>query len=101
MFKHLNWEGNGIKIDGEYLHHLRFANDVVLRRDDPLELKTMIQQLHQKIGVEVNITKTKILSTQNIKLSIGGKEIENVDEYIYLGHKLKIDKENQKAKMPR
>jgi len=38
VFMGLNWEGNGIKIDGEYLHHLRFADYVVLISDDPLEL---------------------------------------------------------------
>lgn len=66
VFNGLNWEGNGIKICSEYLYHLHFADDVVLISEDSLELKTMIKQLHhasQKLGLEVNITKTKILST--------------------------------------
>lgn len=58
------------------------------------------QQASQKIGLVVNITKTKILSTQNIRISIKEKEIENVDEYVYLGLKFKIDKENQETEIP-
>jgi hypothetical protein len=29
-FKTLNWEGRGININGEYIYHFRFANDIVI-----------------------------------------------------------------------
>ncbi len=45
IFRGLNWEKNGININGEYLNNLRFAEDVVLIAKDKEELHTMIEEL--------------------------------------------------------
>jgi hypothetical protein len=105
IFKTLSWEHKGIKIDGIYLNHLRFADDIVIISEDLKELNDMIKQLHDaslKVGLEMNISKTKILSPSNSNnLTINNKAIETVDEYVYLGHKIKLGKENQIAEIPR
>jgi len=38
-FEKLNWERNGININGVYLNHLRFADDIVLMTESHNELK--------------------------------------------------------------
>ena len=45
IFRRLNWENKGLKIDGEYLNHLRFADDTFLCTETPQELEIMLQEL--------------------------------------------------------
>lgn len=104
VFKTLHWDNKGIKINGLYLNHLRFADDIVLISENLDELESMIQELKTasaKIGLEMNINKTKILSPDSRQLKMGNQYIEAVDEYIYLGHKIKLGKDNQRAEIPR
>ena len=42
----LNWENNGVRIDGEYLSHLIFANDIVLIANSTANLQEMLQDIH-------------------------------------------------------
>ena len=54
----------GIKIDGEWLNNLRFADNIVLISKDPQELQAMINQLNtysKAIGLEMNLFKTQII----------------------------------------
>lgn len=104
VFKTLQWETKGINIDGSYLHHLRFADDIVLISSDVHELSNMLEQLNnasKKIGLKMNIAKTKIISNTKEQIYIDGTKLENVEEYIYLGHVIKIGKENQTAEIKR
>lgn len=94
IFKKMNWQQTGLKID-----RLRLADDIVLISKDPEELKEMIQQLNEasiSIRLKMNINKTKILSPTYIQLTLSSEAIENVEEYIYLGHAIKLGKDNQK-----
>ena len=45
IFRRMNWENKGLKIDGEYLNHLRFADDIFLCTKPPQELEIMLQEL--------------------------------------------------------
>lgn len=106
VFKKLNWTGMGINIDGKELTHLRYADDIVLIAKDETELTKMLEQLNEKstqIGLKININKTKIMTNapMPIHIAINGADIENVDSYIYLGHTLKLGKENQDAEIDR
>ena len=90
IFKNLEWENLGIKINGERLSNLRFANDVVLVAESAENLQSMIDDLvmeSKKAGLEVNLSKTKILSNEkNPKLiKIGETLLENTEKIIYLG----------------
>lgn len=49
----------------------------------------------------MNTSKTKIMSPIGEHLEIQGQIIENVDQYIYLGHAVKLGKEHQTAKISR
>lgn len=49
----------------------------------------------------MNLNKTKIMSPNHIQLSLSNENIENVDHYVYLGHLIKLGKENQKSEITR
>ncbi len=61
IFQKMNWEGKGIKINGEFLNNLRFADDVVLISQDGEELKEMPNYLAKEskmVGLNINARKT-------------------------------------------
>lgn len=104
FFKKLDWDGKGLKIDGSYLSHLRFADDIVLISTDIQELKSMLQDLNEKskeIGLKMNLDKTKIISNSQEDITIENTIIEKVEKYIYLGHIIKNEKENQTLEIKR
>ncbi|XP_045446920.1 uncharacterized protein LOC123655128 [Melitaea cinxia] len=45
IFRNLDWESKGIKIDGELLNHLRFADDIVVFAESATELESMLNEL--------------------------------------------------------
>ena len=45
IFRRLNWENKGVKIDGEFLSNLRCADDIFLCTEIPQELQHMLQDL--------------------------------------------------------
>ena len=42
----INWENKGVRIDGEYLSHLNFADDIVLIANSTSKLQGMFQDIH-------------------------------------------------------
>ena len=65
MFRRLNWENKGVKIDGEFLSNLRFADDIFLCTETPQELQQMLQELSdesRQMCLKMNITKTKVMA---------------------------------------
>lgn len=104
VFKKLEWSKKGINIDGRYLNHLRFADDIVLISNNLEELREMLTELKtasEEIGLKMNMGKTKIMTTNEIAPQVREGNIEEVDEYIYLGHMIKLGKENQTAEVNR
>lgn len=94
----------GIKVDGSFLNHLRFADDIVLLSSDIHELVDMINELDhasKQVGLKMNIQKTKIMSRENIAITIDQQQIENVSQYRYLGHNITLGKDNQRAEVTR
>ncbi|KAJ8735284.1 hypothetical protein PYW07_006904 [Mythimna separata] len=90
IFKNLDWNKNGLNINGENLNHLRFADDLILFSECPKILEQMLQELSEesiKAGLTMNTTKTKIMtnSSQTYNIIVNMEKIEYVDEYIYLG----------------
>ncbi len=90
IFEGLNWEKRGFNINGEYLNNLRFVDDVALIAKNNKEVHTVIKELisqEKETGMLINAQKTKILNKKkdgNI-IKIMNKEIENMEEVIYLG----------------
>jgi len=66
-FQNLNWDEVGIKINGEYLHHLRFTDDIVLFASSA-ELQTRMKELcneSSKIVLKMNLSTTKVIYNQH------------------------------------
>ncbi|XP_030025374.2 uncharacterized protein LOC115443910 [Manduca sexta] len=89
IFRKLIWDQYGLRIDGQKLNHLRFADDIVLFEEHPENLEKMLEDLineSEEVGLSLNINKTKLL-TNSVKYEIKSNNVpvEYVEEYIYLG----------------
>jgi hypothetical protein len=97
IISRINWENRGIKIDGEYLSHLIFADDIILIADSHAQLQTMLQDIHdtsKPVGLNMHLGKTKVMSnkfTTPTDIIVGGQKIEEVNNYIYLGQQITKD----------
>ena len=106
VFKTLDWSTKGLNVNGEYLSNLRFADDIVIFAKDEEELNTMLTEINTacvKIGLKMNISKTKMMSNteQSHPVLINGKQIEKVESYVYLGHTVMLGRENQVIEIER
>ncbi|GJQ86475.1 hypothetical protein Trydic_g10381 [Trypoxylus dichotomus] len=64
----------------------------------PEELQDLIDEfemISEEVGLSINIEKTKALSPDSTIFRMGYDTLEKAEEYIYLGHTLKLGKENQ------
>ncbi len=88
IFRKLNWEQKGIKINGEFMNNLRYADGIVLIAQNTKELKEMAVELLEKCweaGLSLNAGKTKIIGTgKKQDIQIWGETTEEVEEVIYL-----------------
>ena len=67
-----NCEKSGININGEYLNHLRFADDIVIISETKEQLQGMLQELATeslKRGLRLNKGKTKTMTNTNEQLT--------------------------------
>lgn len=106
VFKELNWSNRGVNINGEYLNHLRFADDILIISNDAAELQEMVTELdnHSKlVGLTININKTKIMTNTNeqMNITLGDQPLEKVVHYIYLGQKITTTKDRMKEEISR
>ena len=89
IFKKANLN-HGIKIDGETLTNLRFADDVALMTEDTTQMEEQLNTLNsisKEVGLKMHKGKTKYMTnfeTTN-KVHIENEEIEKVQSYKYLG----------------
>jgi hypothetical protein len=102
VFRRLNWDMKGILIDGKHLHHLRFADDIVLIGRSPTEIEEMLRELDKEfknVGLTMNRSKTQWMRNDHApegKVVIGHDEIEEVNSYVYLGQELTMRHENSR-----
>ena len=79
----------GIKIAGRNINHLRYAGDTTLMSEIEEELKSLLMKVKEeseKVGLKLNIQKTKIMASGPItSWHIDGEKIETVIEFIFLG----------------
>ena len=104
IFRRLNWENKGVKIDGEFLSNLRFADDIFLCTETPQELQQMLLELSdesRQIGLKMNITKTKVMVVDNPPINVNNVLIENVPGYVYLGQHYSLKEKNQDKEIQR
>ena len=87
----INWKDRGIKINGEYLSHLIFADDIVLIAKSTSELQKMVQDIQETsnpVGLNMHLGKTKVMCNPAVNktdININGRKIEEADNYIHLG----------------
>ena len=84
----------GIKIAGRNIHKLRYADNTTLMADSKEELKSLLMKVKEeseKVGLKLNIQKTKIMASSPINSwQIDGETVETVRLY-YLGSKITAD----------
>ena len=82
----------GIKIAGRNINNLRYADDTTLMAESEEELKSLLMKLkeeNEKVGLKLNIQKTKILTSSPItSWQIDGETVETVADFIFLGPKI-------------
>ena len=85
----------GIKIAGRNLNDLRYADDTTLLAESEEELKSLLMKVKvdsEKVGLKLNIQKTKIMASGPItSWQIGGETGETVTDFIFLGSKIIAD----------
>ena len=97
IFRRLNWENKGVKIDGEFLSNIRFAGDIFLCTETPQELQQMLQELSDKsrlMSLKMNIAKTKVMVVDNSRINVNNVLIEIVQVYVYLGQHYSLKEKN-------
>ena len=79
----------GIKIDRRNINNLRYADDTTLMAESEEELKnllTKVKEESEKVGLKLNIQKTKIMASSAItSWEIDGETVETVADFILGG----------------
>ena len=85
----------GIKIAGRNIDNLRYADDITLMAESEEELKSLLMKLKEegeKVGLKLNIQKTKIMVPGHISSwEIDGETVEMASDFIFLGSKITAD----------
>ena len=83
----------GIKIARRNINNLRYADDTTLKAESEEELKSLLikgKTDSEKVGLKINIQKTKIMASSPItSWEIDGETVETVSDFIFLGSKIR------------
>ena len=82
----------GIKIAGKNINNLRYADDTTVMAESEEELKSLLRKVKEeseKVGLKLNIQKTKIMASGPItSWQIDGETMETVSHFIFWGSKI-------------
>ena len=85
----------GIKIAGRNINNLSYADDTTLMAENEEELKSLLMKVKEeseKVGLKLNIQKTKIMASGPItSWQIVGETVETVSDFIFWGSKIAAD----------
>ena len=85
----------GIKIARRNVKNLRYAHDITLMAESEEELKGLLMKMKEeseKVGLKLNIQKTKIMASGSItSWQTDGETIETLTDFIFLGFKITAD----------
>ena len=85
----------GIKIAGRNINNLRYADDTTLMAEGEEELKSLLMKVKEeseKVGLKLNIQKTKIMASSPISSwEMDGETVETVSDFIFGGSKITAD----------
>ena len=85
----------GIKIAGRNINNLRYADDTTHVAEYEKEIKSLLMKVkeeNEKVGLKLNIQKTKIVAFSPIpSWEIDGETVETVSDFIFLASKITAD----------
>ena len=85
----------GIKIAGRNISNLRYSDDTTLMAESEEELKSLLMKVKEeseKVGLKLNIQKTKIMASGPItSWEIDGETVETVSDFNFMGSKIIVD----------
>ena len=85
----------GVKTAGRNINNLRYADDTTLMVESEEELKSLLMKVKgesEKVGLKLNIQKTKIMASGPItSWEIDGETVETVSDFIFLISKITAD----------
>ena len=85
----------GIKTARRNISHLRYADDTTLMAESEEELKSLLMKVKEKrgkVGLKLNIQKTKIMASGLItSWQIDGEKVEMVTDILFLSSKITLD----------
>ena len=82
----------GFKVAGRNINNFRYADDTTLMEESEEELKSLLMKVKEeseKVGLKLNIQKTKIMASGPI--TSWGIDGETVSDFIFLGSKITAD----------
>ena len=85
---------NVIKIARRNINNLRHADDTILMAESEEELKSLLmkgKEESEKVGLKLNIQKTKIMASAITSWQIDGETVETVADFSFLGSKINAD----------
>ena len=85
----------GIKIAGRNINNLRYADDTTLMaesKEEPKSLLMKVKEESEKVGLKLNIQKTKIMASSPItSWQIDGETMKTLTDLLFLGSKITAD----------
>ena len=85
----------GIKIAERNINNLRYSDDTTLMAETEEELKSLLMKVKEeskKVGLKLNIQKTKIMASGPItSWEINGETVKTLSDLIFLGSKITAD----------
>ncbi|EPB67366.1 hypothetical protein ANCCEY_13543 [Ancylostoma ceylanicum] len=86
----------GVRVDGQLLHHLRFADDIVLITLNISQAERILADFDDacgNIGLQLNLTKTMFMRSvwvPDAPFSLNGSTISECSSYVYLGREVNM-----------
>ncbi|KAK6731160.1 hypothetical protein RB195_007555 [Necator americanus] len=87
----LEWDDIGVKVDGQQLHHLRFADDIVLITPSISQAERMLTEFDETCGCIGLLQKTMFMRNgwvSDAPFALNGSNISECTSYVYLGREL-------------
>ena len=85
----------GIKIAGRNINNLRYSDNIILMAESEEELNSLLMKVKEeseKVGLKLNIQKTKIMASGSItSWKLDGETLETVTDFIFWGSKITAD----------
>uniref|UniRef100_A0A0K0DAM3 Reverse transcriptase domain-containing protein n=1 Tax=Angiostrongylus cantonensis TaxID=6313 RepID=A0A0K0DAM3_ANGCA len=96
VMRTLEWDNMGVKIDGWQIHHLRFADDIVLITPDISQAERMLADFDKacgKICLRLNLKKTMFMKNGLVSyasFTLNERNISECSSYVYLGREINM-----------